>query len=352
MTNNPRPRRPSGRPPYALLLAWAVFALAIAGAVGWALVVEKSGSPPAIPRLVVPLDPATMPTPPDKRADLPPSAAPTAADIEPTTTPSPGAAPPAPADPPAPLALPADAAATAAEPEAMAGESRKAAIALIIGGLGRAGPEIDAAIERLPAAVTFAFDPRWTGARRTLSRARDAGHQVLLQIPMEPANYPANDPGPYTLLTGATDEENLRRLDWLLAQAEDYDGVMNYMGSRFTRSAEKLRPVIEALRRNDLIFVDSRTTHRSIAADIAREAGLASLANDRHIDAVSDAAAIDGRLGELERIAAETGLAVGIGFAYSSTVERVAAWSATLGEKGLRLVSVSEALSLDRARRP
>ena len=33
-----------------------------------------------------------------------------------------------------------------------------------------------------------------------VARAREAGHEVLLEVPMEPFDYPDNDPGPQTLL--------------------------------------------------------------------------------------------------------------------------------------------------------
>ena len=50
------------------------------------------------------------------------------------------------------------------------------------------------------APVTFAFTPYGTDLERWVARARGEGHEVLLQIGMEPFDYPDNDPGPQTLL--------------------------------------------------------------------------------------------------------------------------------------------------------
>ena len=63
--------------------------------------------------------------------------------------------------------------------------------------------------------------------------ARAAGHEVMLEAPMEPSDYPTNDPGPYTLLADSQPPETVRRLEWLLSRASGYFGGTNYLGARF-----------------------------------------------------------------------------------------------------------------------
>ena len=56
---------------------------------------------------------------------------------------------------------------------------------------------------KLPPAVTLAFAPYGAEPGKLVERARSLGHEVLLQIPLEPFDYPDNDPGPQTLQTQA-----------------------------------------------------------------------------------------------------------------------------------------------------
>ena len=74
-------------------------------------------------------------------------------------------------------------------------------IAIVIEGLGIGANSTAEALAKLPAAVTFAFSPYGTDLERWVARARGEGHEVLLQVGMEPFDYPDNDPGPQTLLT-------------------------------------------------------------------------------------------------------------------------------------------------------
>src|SRR5690606_15597580 len=71
-------------------------------------------------------------------------------------------------------------------------------VALIVGGLGLNAVTTRAAIERLPAEVTLSFVPYAEGLQAWIDMARAHGHEVMLEMPMEPTGYPDNDPGPYT----------------------------------------------------------------------------------------------------------------------------------------------------------
>ena len=90
-------------------------------------------------------------------------------------------------------------------------------IALVIGGLGVSANITGDAISKLPGAVTLAFMPYSYDVDHLAGRARRAGHEILLQAPMEPFNYPDNDSGPQTLLTTLSAEQNLERLYWLMS---------------------------------------------------------------------------------------------------------------------------------------
>src|SRR5919198_4874654 len=109
--------------------------------------------------------------------------------------------PPArPGPPPARTSTSSTAAEAYAQPIVVA-KANTPRVALIVTGLGIGASGTSEALAKLPGLVTLAFAPYGTDLERVVARARGDGHEVLLQIPMEPFDYPDNDPGPRTLLT-------------------------------------------------------------------------------------------------------------------------------------------------------
>lgn len=214
-------------------------------------------------------------------------------------------------------------------------------IAIIITGLGLSGATTEASIDELPGAATLAFDPYAQQLPAWIDRARAAGHEVLLALPMEPADYPRQDPGPYTLLTSLSAKENLDRLNWLLSRAVGYVGVINMMGARFTTSEANLVPIFDEIKKRGLMFVDGRASDQSVAGTLAQSMGLPRAVDDEKLDAEATRDAIDRHLAGLEATARSKGMALGMGFAYPVTLERVALWAKTLADKGIALAPAS-----------
>ena len=170
----------------------------------------------------------------------------------------------------------------------------------------------------------MAFQPYATDLQNWIQLSRAAGHEVLLHLPMEPVNYPDNDPGPQALFTSLTAQQNLARLEWALSRVSGYVGVANHMGSRFTTNRDALQPVMEQIKNRGLLYVDTRSSARSIAASLATELGVPRALNDRFLDVGSvNRSTIDSNLAEAERIARETGLSVVVGQPYPVTIERI-----------------------------
>lgn len=117
-------------------------------------------------------------------------------------------------------------------------------IAILVGGLGISQSSTSEAIARLPGAVSLAFAPYGADLEKTVQRARSEGHEVFLQVPMEPFDYPDNDPGPHTLLTGPKGSDNLDRLQWVLGRVTGYVGIVNFLGGRLTADDTALTPLL------------------------------------------------------------------------------------------------------------
>jgi len=219
---------------------------------------------------------------------------------------------------------------------------RRPRVAVVISGLGRSAAATAAAVQDLPGEVTLAFLPYGAELQHWIDQARAAGHEVLLNLPMEPLDYPDNDPGPNALFTALSADENVDRLEWALSRVAGYVGVTNHMGSRFAASPDAMTPVIKALKSRGLLFLDSRASARSVGVQLASTEGVPRAINDRFLDnREASRAVIDARLAEVERIARATGASIAIGQPYPVTMERVAAWIRTLEAKGIAVAPVS-----------
>jgi len=214
-------------------------------------------------------------------------------------------------------------------------------IALIVNGLGVSAKVTAEAIVKLPAPVTLAFMPYGADIGRLVSRARGAGHEILLQVPMEPFGYPDNDPGPQTLLTSLTPEQNVERLYWMMSRFQGYVGLTGAMGARFTASEPSFGPVLRETAKRGLIFVDDDSNPRSVAGRIAGANNLPYAKADMILDSVPTPGEIDHALGRLEMAARERGVAVGISSALPVSIDHIAKWAKAAESRGLLLIPIT-----------
>ncbi len=218
-------------------------------------------------------------------------------------------------------------------------------VALIVGGLGVSASISNDAISKLPGAVTLAFMPYSYDVDHLAGRARRAGHEILLQAPMEPFNYPDNDSGPQTLLTTLSPEQNLERLYWLMSRFQGYVGITGAMGARFTASEQAFTPILRETAKRGLIFVDDGANPRSVAARVAGGNNLPFAKADMVLDSVPTPAEIDHALGRLEMTARERGVAVGMASALPVSIERIAKWAKAAESRGLQIVPITAVAS-------
>jgi polysaccharide deacetylase 2 family uncharacterized protein YibQ len=207
-------------------------------------------------------------------------------------------------------------------------------IALVIGGLGLNARATQAAIETLPGPITLSFVPYAEGLQGWIDMARQHGHEVLLETPMEPVDYPDNDPGPYTLMADAQAPETAKKLEWILSRATGYFGLTNYLGSRFLDSDGAYNGFAAAARGRGLGFIDDGSAARR-GGDLPRASA------ERVIDDQLSKEAIDQQLLALEAGALQRGQALGAGFAYPVTLEKVARWAQSVEDRGYQLAPAS-----------
>jgi polysaccharide deacetylase 2 family uncharacterized protein YibQ len=224
---------------------------------------------------------------------------------------------------------------------APAAEDGKPQIAIVVTGLGLNASGTTSAIDMLPASVTLAFAPYGKALGGAASTARAAGHEILLEVPLEPFDYPESDPGPDTLLTGTAPRENLNKLFTVMGAFGGYVGLINHMGARFTASTADFAPIMEELGARGLGYLDDGSSNRSVARQLAAANTVAFGRADLALDTTPARAAILDQLKALEQKATDKGSAIGVISALPVSLSTLAEWSKTAEDRGFTLVPVS-----------
>lgn len=217
----------------------------------------------------------------------------------------------------------------------------KPMVAIVVTGLGLSEQGTLDAINKLPSNISLAFAPYGKTLNRTVATARAAGHELLLEVPLEPFDYPQTDPGPQTLLTGQPPRSNLDKLYWLMARFGGYVGIVNHTGARFTASAADFSPVMEELGTRGIGYLDDGSSNRSVAAELAAANKVPFGRADVMLDANPARAPILTALDALAAKAKSNGRAIGVISALPVSIATVTEWAAGLDSKNLQLVPVS-----------
>ena len=215
-------------------------------------------------------------------------------------------------------------------------------IALVVGGVGLNPATTEAAISELPEAVTLAFAPYGDNIAAAAARARARGHETLLQAPMEPFDYPQNNPGPHTLRVDAGDLDDLH---WLMGRFAGYAGVMNFMGGRFTSDEKALSPVLADIAQRGLFFLDDGAAPQSLVGSVAARMSLPATHVEVILDARGTPQSLDAALAQLEASARANGSAIGFANAQGPTIARLARFVREVERRGVAIAPVSATLA-------
>jgi polysaccharide deacetylase 2 family uncharacterized protein YibQ len=223
--------------------------------------------------------------------------------------------------------------------------TRGARVAIVIGGLGLSQTGTQYAIQKLPGPVTLAFAPQGNSLDRWMRDARQSGHELLMQVPFEPFDYPNVNPGRNTLTVEASPAENLRSLHWALSRITNYTGIMNYMGARFVADENVMEPIMKDLARRGLLYLDDGTSARSVAPQLALKDGVPFAEGDMTIDTSHERGDILKKLDQLEATARAKGFAIGTGSAFQVTVDAVADWIGEAVKRGVEIVPLTAVMT-------
>jgi len=183
--------------------------------------------------------------------------------------------------------------------------------------------------------MTYANDlPQQTGA------ARAKGHELMLHVSMEPSN-PSIDAGPNVLMTSMGDAELTKLINWGMGRFEGYVGINNHMGSRFTENSHAMGVILKQVKKRGLLFLDSRTSPKSVAGKVARSLNMPTLVRNVFIDNDNEVDKVLKQLNETERLSRKGGVAIAIGHPREATIKALKIWIPAAIERGFAIVPIS-----------
>lgn len=212
-------------------------------------------------------------------------------------------------------------------------------IAIVIDDVGLSRRNSTRVID-LPGPLTLSFLTYADDLNAQADRAREAGHEIMLHVPMEPGSRTI-DPGPNALLVDLDESELRAKLTWAMRQLNGYVGINNHMGSRFTQDEDGMRIVLDTISRSGHFFLDSRTAGGSVAGEIATDLGMPFASRNVFLDHEDDTEVIRAQLRQIERLANQNGAVIAIGHPRQRTVDVLREWIPTLEAKGFQLAPVT-----------
>ncbi|MEO0328059.1 MAG: divergent polysaccharide deacetylase family protein [Pseudomonadota bacterium] len=216
-----------------------------------------------------------------------------------------------------------------------------ARVVIVIGGLGISQTSTQQAVRDLPPSVTLAFAPYGNSLPRWVQDARKQGHELLLQVPMEPLDFPQNNPGPHTIKATADLEENLANLHWAMSRITNYVGISNYLGNKILQQPASLSPVFAEIAGRGLLFFEDGSVKNSVGKGVAIKELLPYASADILLDQVRSRSAIVEKLNQLSEQAKRTGLAIAIGNAFPETINLVSQYATQAARNGIEITPLT-----------
>jgi hypothetical protein len=224
----------------------------------------------------------------------------------------------------------------------------RARLALVIEEYGLNG-DLSRRFEDLPGTFTAAVRSNLDNAQAWATEARQGGMEVLLDLPMEPKNYPTRNPGDGAVLVDLSGKEIRNRVEHALDRVGEVPGVKTYMGSLAVEDRDVMRPVLEELRKRDLFLLEATHSQFSTVPELAREIGVPvyEVTSISEVDAGhTNAGTIGIRFNDLVRNCRAKGYAIGIVHPKEGTLEVLEKILPGLAREGIVVMGLSEVMKV------
>jgi len=233
-------------------------------------------------------------------------------------------------------------------------EKEKAYLAIIIDDFGYGAEGTDEMLA-LNIDFTAAIMPFSDESESDVQKVKNAGKDYIVHMPMESLTGKKEWVGDKGIFTGMSDEEIYSTVMEALEIVDGAAGLNNHMGSAIMENERCLNAVLKAVKEKDLMFVDSKTTPKSLGEKLCEEKGIFAVERDVFLDSTDDKIEVKKRLKQAAEIAVKEGYAVAIGHVGPEggmvTVQAIAEMKDELEKNGIEFVTISTLRSLNESGR-
>lgn len=166
--------------------------------------------------------------------------------------------------------------------------------------------------------------------------------EIIVHLPLEPENAREEKLEPDTIYTSMSEEQIISIFHRALKSIPDSVGISNHMGSRATQDKDFMRVILSEIRKQNLFFLDSLVTEKSICKELSREMKVRFAQRNVFLDNKNDSEYIKSQLAQLILRAKSEGSAIGIGHGKETTLKVLREMLPELEEQGIQLVYVSQ----------
>lgn len=223
-------------------------------------------------------------------------------------------------------------------------QAKQPAIVLIIDDLGN-DREASLRAVRLQGSITCAVLPHTANATLVATEANTLGKEVIVHAPMSSIDQRATGPG--GLHPAQSYGDFASTLQSNIASVPFAIGLNNHMGSQLTQEKDYMSLLMSIIDKHNFYFIDSRTSHKTVAAAMANVHNIRHLSRDIFLDNSQNIKDIHTQFQRLLAIARERGVATAIGHPYPSTLAYLETVLPLLElEEDIRIISGSEAINM------
>jgi polysaccharide deacetylase 2 family uncharacterized protein YibQ len=217
-------------------------------------------------------------------------------------------------------------------------------IAFIIDDIGnRSGIVLD--LKKLNIPITASVLPESAFAYDEARQIYQYGLESMMHIPMQPKNSRHNSYRNMTVIQSHSDIDTMKQVISKARQVVPHaKGVNNHEGSLITSQADVITKFLKIIKKEDLFFVDSRTTSETVAYDVARKLKIKTAFRDIFLDSEKTYSHSMRQIQKLISIALKKGKAIAIGHPFQTTIQAIRDSLKSIRNHGIEIVFVSRLL--------
>lgn len=197
-------------------------------------------------------------------------------------------------------------------------------------------------LENLPYPVTISVLPHLAHTQEITACARRLNKEIMLHLPLEPYHNEQKYPDDYIIKTTMPERKVIEQFQADLKSVPYASGVNNHMGSKATENIPLMSVLFTQMKKQNLFFIDSRVTAKSICPYLAKKMDMPFAQRDIFLDNENDREYIEGQFRLLAQRARKNGYAIGIGHARPLTWQITAEQLGRLSAEGFAIVTVKE----------